>query len=147
MQSVPIATKVVISNPANGKMYSIQHYVIKFVSDRSVSPGTQVSSTNKIGRLDITKILLKVMLNTIKPNNQSSQYKINTFYCDIDQLSKEPVFALMFSPIARKPYLDKYSIYSNKFFHNFHLSESSFTCPGLQRTIVNVFKVMVDIIL
>ena len=26
----------------------------------------------------------------------------------------------------------KKSIYSSKFFHNFHLSESSFTCPGLQ---------------
>jgi hypothetical protein len=24
------------------------------------------------------------------------------------------------------------SIYSNKFFHNFHLSETSFTCPGLR---------------
>ena len=27
--------------------------------------------------------------------------------------------------------LAKYPIYSNKFFHNFHLSESSFTCPCL----------------
>ena len=26
----------------------------------------------------------------------------------------------------------KFSIYSNKLFHNFHLFESSFTCPGLQ---------------
>jgi hypothetical protein len=33
MQSVPIATKVVSSNPVHGEMYSIQHYVIKFVSD------------------------------------------------------------------------------------------------------------------
>ena len=33
MQSVPITTKVVSSNPAKGKVYSIQHYVIKFVSD------------------------------------------------------------------------------------------------------------------
>jgi hypothetical protein len=32
-QSVPITTSVVISNPAHGKMYLIQHYVIKFVSD------------------------------------------------------------------------------------------------------------------
>jgi len=32
-QSVPIATKVVSSNPAHGEMYSIQHYVIKFVGD------------------------------------------------------------------------------------------------------------------
>ena len=33
MQSVPTTKKVVISNPAHGKVYSIQHYVIKFVSD------------------------------------------------------------------------------------------------------------------
>ena len=33
MQSVPITTKVVSSNTAHGEVYSIQHYVIKFVSD------------------------------------------------------------------------------------------------------------------
>jgi len=33
MQSVPITTKVVSLNPAHGKMYLIQHYVINFVSD------------------------------------------------------------------------------------------------------------------
>jgi hypothetical protein len=37
-----------------------------------------------------------------------------------------------FHLLARKSNLDKFSIYSNKFFHNFHSSESSFTCPGLQ---------------
>ena len=33
MQSVPITTKVVSTNPVYGEVYSIQHYVIKFVSD------------------------------------------------------------------------------------------------------------------
>ena len=33
VQSVPITTKVVNSNPVHGKMYLIQHYVIKFVTD------------------------------------------------------------------------------------------------------------------
>ena len=33
MQSVPIITDVVSSNPAHGEVYSMQHYVIKFVSD------------------------------------------------------------------------------------------------------------------
>jgi hypothetical protein len=33
-----------------------------------VSPGTPVLSTNKVCRHDITEILLKVALNTIKPN-------------------------------------------------------------------------------
>ena len=62
VQSVPITTKVVSLNPVDGEMYSIQHYVIKFVW---FSPGTPVSSTNKTDRNDITEILLKVALNTI----------------------------------------------------------------------------------
>ena len=33
MQLAPIATEVVSSNPAHGEVYSIQHYVIKFVND------------------------------------------------------------------------------------------------------------------
>jgi hypothetical protein len=33
LQSVPITSKVVSSNPFNGQVYSIQHYVIEIVSD------------------------------------------------------------------------------------------------------------------
>jgi hypothetical protein len=33
MQSVFITTQVVSSNPAHAEVYSIQHHVIKFVSD------------------------------------------------------------------------------------------------------------------
>jgi hypothetical protein len=33
VQSVPITTKVVSSNLVQGEVYSIQHYVITFVSD------------------------------------------------------------------------------------------------------------------
>ena len=33
VQSVPITTKVVSSNPVHGEVYSIQNYVIKFVND------------------------------------------------------------------------------------------------------------------
>ena len=66
VQSVSNTTKVVSSNPVHGKVYSIQHYVIKFVSVRSVVvPGTLLSSTNKTDRHDIAEILLKVVLNTI----------------------------------------------------------------------------------
>jgi hypothetical protein len=36
VQAVHITTKVVSSNPAHGKVVLIQHYVIKFVSDRTV---------------------------------------------------------------------------------------------------------------
>ena len=52
--------------------YDINDYVIKFVSDLPqvggfLSLGTQVFSTNKTDRHDITEILLKVALNTINP--------------------------------------------------------------------------------
>ena len=33
MQSVPITAEVLSSNSVHNEMYSIQHYVIKFVSD------------------------------------------------------------------------------------------------------------------
>ena len=63
MQSVTISTEVVISNPAHDEVHSKQHYVIKFVSDLT-HVGTPVSSTSKTDRHNITKILLKVALNT-----------------------------------------------------------------------------------
>jgi hypothetical protein len=33
VKSVPIVTKFVSSNPVHGEVYSIQHYLITFVSD------------------------------------------------------------------------------------------------------------------
>ena len=33
LQSVPIATRAVSSNPADAEVYSMQHYVMEFVSD------------------------------------------------------------------------------------------------------------------
>jgi hypothetical protein len=33
LQSVPVSTNVVSSNPAHDEIYLIQHYVIKFVSE------------------------------------------------------------------------------------------------------------------
>jgi hypothetical protein len=69
VQSVPITTKVVSSNPVHGEVYSIQHYVIKFVSDllkdQWFSLGSAVSSNNKTDHHDIAEILLKVALNSI----------------------------------------------------------------------------------
>ena len=66
---MPITTEGVSSNLVHGEVYSIQHYVIKFVSDfaadRWFSAGTPVSSTNKTDCHDIDEILLKVALNTI----------------------------------------------------------------------------------
>ena len=60
MQSVPITTNVVSSNPVHGEVYLIQHYAIKFVSDLR-----QVRAFLSGFLHDITEILLKVALNTM----------------------------------------------------------------------------------
>jgi hypothetical protein len=66
---VHITIKVVSSNSDQDEVYSIQHYVIKCVSDLKKAgvflSGTLVYSANKINRHDITEILLKVALNTL----------------------------------------------------------------------------------
>jgi hypothetical protein len=60
-QSVPITTNVVSSNLTRGKLYSIQLYVIKFVSDL-----LQVGGFLRVLRfpppIKLTEILLKVAL-------------------------------------------------------------------------------------
>ena len=67
MQSVPITTKVVSSNPAHGEVYLIQIVFDKVVQRLAVgrwfSPCTPDSSTNETDILDITRILLKVAIN------------------------------------------------------------------------------------
>ena len=66
VHSVPITTNVMSSNITDNEVYSIQHYLIKLVSNlRWFSTGSPVSSTNKTDCHDITEILLKVALNTI----------------------------------------------------------------------------------
>ena len=62
VQSVPITTNVVSSNPVHGQVYSIQHYVVKFVSDlRQVGGFLRFPPPIK---LTATETLLKVALNT-----------------------------------------------------------------------------------
>jgi gamma-glutamylcyclotransferase (GGCT)/AIG2-like uncharacterized protein YtfP len=81
VQSVPITTKVVSSNHVHGEVYSIQHHVIKFVSDlRQVGCFLRVSSTNKTDRHDITEILLKVALSTINQSNHSKIFSMTLHY-------------------------------------------------------------------
>ena len=74
---MPITPKVVSSNPIHGLVYSIQPYVIKFVSDLRQVGGflwaIQFPSPIKLTATIETEILLKVALNTIK------QQTINTF--------------------------------------------------------------------
>ena len=62
----------------SGEMYQIQHYVTKSVSDLG-QVGTPVSSTNKTDCHDITEILSKVALNTIKPNQTIKNTFIDLF--------------------------------------------------------------------
>jgi hypothetical protein len=73
VQSVPITNIVVTLNPAHGEVYSIQHYVIKFVSDMQqvggFPPGYSVSSANKTDRHDITEFIY-IVESGVKNHNQ-----------------------------------------------------------------------------
>ena len=62
VQSVPVTTSIVSYNRVHGEVYSIQHYMIKFVSDL-----WQVGGFLRVLRFPpiITEILLKLALNTI----------------------------------------------------------------------------------
>ena len=74
MQSVYITTHGVISNPAHGEVYSIQHYVIKFVTNlRQVRGFLRVSLVSFYCH-DITEFLLKVALKTINHKAVSCQF-------------------------------------------------------------------------
>ena len=88
MQLVPITTKVVSSNTVHGEVYSIRHYVIKFVSF------SLVFSTNKTDRHDITEISFKVALNTI--NQPIYQQTSNFDNSDIQKKPHTPSIKLLF---------------------------------------------------
>ena len=81
MQSVSIATNIVISNPAHDEVYSIQQYVSLSVVG-GFCLGTLVYSTNKTDTHDITEILLKVALNTITLTQLYSwdKFELKTVY-------------------------------------------------------------------
>jgi hypothetical protein len=82
IQSVPITTKVVSSNPAQTRFTRLNIIVCDKVcqwlaAGQWFSLGTPVSSTNKTDRHDITEILLKVSLNTINSTNHRLNIGIN----------------------------------------------------------------------
>jgi hypothetical protein len=76
---VPITTRVVSSNPVHGEVYSIQHYVIKFVSDLG-QIGTPVSSTNKTDRHDLIEILLKAVLSIINQHKANLSFMVRVLF-------------------------------------------------------------------
>ena len=67
VQSVPITTEVVNSNPVRGCVLDTLCDEVRqlLATGRCFSLGTSISATNKTNRPDITEILLKVALNTI----------------------------------------------------------------------------------
>ena len=72
VQSVPITTEVASSNSAYSEVYSIQQYVIIFVSDLRQFG----EETNKTDHHDITEILLKVTSNIIILIHTDSLYHL-----------------------------------------------------------------------
>ena len=80
----------------HGEVYSMQHYVIKFVwivTGRWFSHGTLVSSTNKTDHHDITEILLKVALKTITPPSRREIHYVGLM---IDLMSYLPWLLILF---------------------------------------------------
>jgi hypothetical protein len=65
VQSVPIATKVVSSNPVHGKVCSIQHYVKKFVSDLRSTSAISLMSLLQLQQKS-TLPMMPIMMNIIQ---------------------------------------------------------------------------------
>ena len=87
MRAENITTNVVNSKSRSGEVYSIQHYVMKFVSDLRATgwwfpTDTPVSSTNKTDLHDITEILA---LSTKKSQINHQHYTIisSLFYLQL----------------------------------------------------------------
>jgi hypothetical protein len=92
MQSVPITTDVVSSNPDQGEVYNIM-WKVWLATGQWFSSGPPVSSTNKTDCHDIIEILLKVALNTIKPNLYNSiATDIDSFNYNANFYRRTPVF-------------------------------------------------------
>ena len=73
MQSVPITTNVVSSNPTHGKVYSIQHYMIKFVSDlRLVSSFLRVLQFEFVTTVNLLSVWLAGFSTSIHKTDNSN---------------------------------------------------------------------------
>ena len=79
MQSVPITTDVVSSNPDRARCTTLCDKVYQWIATgQGFSPGPPVSSTNTNDHHDITETLLKVALSIIKTNqhNREKLYQV-----------------------------------------------------------------------
>jgi hypothetical protein len=81
MQLVLITTKIMSSNPVHGEVYSIQQYVIKFVSDlQQISVFHRVLQFPPLIKLTATIQLKYHWKWRLMPNNQSNKTsRWNTF--------------------------------------------------------------------
>ena len=76
VQSVPITTKVVSLNPVHVEVHSIQHYVIKFVSDLR-----QVGSFLRVLRFPPPiKLTITIKLNMVESGIKHHKPKKNVCY-------------------------------------------------------------------
>ena len=90
MNSVPIITKAVSSNPAHSKALLVKHYVILFITDLLQVGGilmvTSVSSTNETGRHDIASF----------NSNKNEQVKSIGFVLTIDANNDREYICFLF---------------------------------------------------
>jgi hypothetical protein len=73
LQSVPVTTKVVCSNPVHGDVYTEQNHVIKIDNALLQVGGFLGNSTNKTDHNDVTEIL---SLNTISITHTSNHMTV-----------------------------------------------------------------------
>ena len=104
MQLLPITTKVVSLNPVQGEVYSIQHYVIKFVSDLwQVGGFLWFPPPIKLIAMILLK-LLKVAFNILtqtKPQGRPKKKQNKKLYNRLFSQSKSPLELSQFSRLWR----------------------------------------------
>ena len=104
MPSVPITTTVVSSNPDHGEVYSIQHYVIKFVLDlRQIffypRYARQTTSIYELTYCGVTVFLLAYSSGYHETWQQLTSKAIGDITHHIGAKKKKPMYVGSFLPI------------------------------------------------
>jgi hypothetical protein len=115
MSSVPIATNVVSSNPAHGEVYSMQHYVKRFVinlrqvcgfldiaSCKSMTPPstTLVTSWRPVLLLDKITDLLQISVKLYKKKLVSSTPQHRTLWVRIPLMARCTLYNIMWKGLS-----------------------------------------------
>ena len=100
VQSMAITTKVVITNPVHGEVYSIQIYVIKFLSDlRQVGGFLRILRFPSPIKLTTTnnRNIVESGVQHHKPTKPTNQKRVGTLYpkqrANITRLYQSPYFS------------------------------------------------------